>query len=113
MSSAEQRISAVTTNFNFFHVLFPSWCPRGRGLAESPVPSFLHPLTLFIYHYCYYFMFLVILIRTFPLEFSGSLVIKNLPCILGDVGLIPCQSTKIPYTMEQLLCPCPLEPCHN
>ena len=30
-------------------------------------------------------------------DFSGTTVVKNLPCNAGDMGLIPGQGTKIPY----------------
>ena len=32
----------------------------------------------------------------------GDLVVKNLPCNVGDVGLIPAWGTKIPHAMGQL-----------
>ena len=32
-------------------------------------------------------------------------MVKNLPCIAGDVGLIPGWETKLPHATEQLLKP--------
>ena len=44
---------------------------------------------------------------------SGGLVVKNLSCNAGDLGLIPYQGTKIPHAAGQLS-PHPLEPlCHT
>ena len=37
-------------------------------------------------------------------DFPGGPGIKNLTPNAGDVGLIPSQGTKIPYTMDQLSC---------
>ena len=36
------------------------------------------------------------------LPFSGDLVVKNLPSIAGDAGLIPVWRTKIPHATGQL-----------
>ena len=33
----------------------------------------------------------------------GGLVVKSLPCNVGDVGSIPGWGTKIPYAAEQLI----------
>ena len=56
-------------------------------------------------------------------DFPGGPGVKNLPCNVGDVGLILGQETKIPYAkmsrgnyalMPQLLSPRSLEPtCYN
>ena len=35
-------------------------------------------------------------------DFSGGPVVKNPPCNVEDVGLIPGQGTKIPHVAEQL-----------
>ena len=35
-------------------------------------------------------------------EFPGGPVVKNLPYNAGDVGLIPCQGTKLPHATGQL-----------
>ena len=36
------------------------------------------------------------------LGFPGGPVVKNPPCNVGDVGLIPGQGTKIPHAVGQL-----------
>ena len=48
-------------------------------------------------------------------DFPGGLGIKNLPCNVGNAGLIPGQGTKIPWAAEQLsLGAAATEPtCHN
>ena len=48
-------------------------------------------------------------------DFPGGLVVKNLPCNTGDMGLMPGQGTKIPYAVELLsLSAAITEPmCHN
>ena len=45
------------------------------------------------------------------LGFPGGPVVKNPPCNVGDVGLIPGQGTKIPHAVGQLsLCATTAEP---
>ena len=36
------------------------------------------------------------------MDFSSGPVVRNLPCIAGDTGLIPGWGTKIPHVAEQL-----------
>ena len=36
-------------------------------------------------------------------NFPGDPVVKNLPCSVGDIGLIPSWGTEIPYVTWQLI----------
>ena len=36
------------------------------------------------------------------MDFSGGPVVRNLPCIAGDIGSIPGWGTNIPHAAEQL-----------
>ena len=38
-------------------------------------------------------------------DFPGAIVVKNPPCIAGEVGLIPDHEAKIPLPTEQLSLP--------
>ena len=40
--------------------------------------------------------------RSCPGDFSGSPVVKNLPCNAGDEGVIPSCRTKIPHAVKKL-----------
>ena len=41
--------------------------------------------------------------RNMVRDFPCGPVVKNLPCSVGDVSLIPGQGTKIPHDAEQLI----------
>ena len=36
-------------------------------------------------------------------DFPGDPVVKNLPCSVGDIGLIPSWGTEIPHVTRQLI----------
>ena len=47
-------------------------------------------------------------------DFPGGPVVKNLPCNVGDIVLIPGGGTKIPHALGQLsLCTATTEPSHH